>query len=307
MEYLYLLIGFVLLLYGGHWLVTSGSALAFSLKVSPLIIGLTVISFGTSAPELFVSAAASVSGHPNLVLGNVVGSNIANISLVLALTAIIFPIKVNSNSVKIDAPFMLFVSLILWVFMLSKVIHLWEGIIFLLLLFTYTFGLIYLSRKQKNTPERITQMKVWKAILLFILADVALAIGSKLLVNNASKIAIDLGVSERVVAISLVALGTSLPELATSLIAAFKKQIDISVGNIIGSNIFNILGVIGLSAVLHPIAVEENFYKKDIFWMLGIAITLFIFILPFRGGQLTRIKGVILFLFYVGYIYFLYI
>ena len=307
MEYLYLLIGFVLLLYGGHWLVKSASALAYRLKVSSLIIGLTVVSFGTSAPEFFVSAFASISGHPKLVLGNVVGSNIANIALVLALTSIIFPIQVHSNAVKIDAPVMLFVSLLLWIFMLDKVISPLDGIIFLLLLIAYTTGLFYLSRKKNKPSDHAVQMKVWKAISLFILADIALAAGSKLLVDNASKIAIDLGVSERVVAISLVALGTSLPELSTSMIAAFKKQIDISVGNIIGSNIFNILGVIGFSSILHPISVEEKFYKQDIFWMLAAALMLFIFILPFSGGRITRVKGSVLFLIYVIYIYFLYI
>ncbi len=309
MEYLLLLVGFILLLFGGKYLVKGGVALAKRYNISSLVIGLTVVSFGTSAPELFVSLVAGIKNHPEVAIGNVMGSNIANIALVLALTAIIFPLPVRSASVKLDAPFMLIVSVLFWVFIYNLTLDRFEGIIFLFLLISYTFFLFRFSKKnrvQSKIPRLEGTMGIGKIILLLALADIGLAAGSDLLVDNAGKIAINLGVNERIIAITLIAFGTSLPELTTSIIAAFKKEMDISIGNIIGSNIFNILAVLGISSIVKPIKVSPEFLSSDIFWMMGISLLLFLFILPFKGGKLTRGKAVVLFTIYCVYLYILY-
>lgn len=309
MEYIYLLLGFGLLLFGGKYLVKAGVALANRFNVSALVIGLTVVSFGTSAPELFVSVGSAIKNSPGFAIGNVIGSNIANIALVLALTAIIFPIPVKSASVKIDAPFMILVSLILWIFMLNGSLVRMEGAIFVVLILIYTVGLIHYSRRKQQKSVRRepdVNMKIGKTMLLLVFAIGGLAFGSELLVDNARIIALKFGVSERVIGITVLALGTSLPELATSAIAAFKKEMDISIGNVIGSNIFNILSVLGITSIVKPIPVDTGFLSFDIYWMFGASLLLFLFILPFKGGILNRPKAILLFGGYCVYVYLLY-
>jgi len=307
MEYLFLFVGFALLLFSGKYLVAGSVSLANYFKLSKLVIGVTVVSFGTSAPEMFVSAFANLKGHPEVAMGNVIGSNIANIALVLALTAIIFPISVKKDSVKIDAPFMIIVSGLLYFTMLNRQISFVEGFAFLFVLVSYIVFIIVKSRRKglDSEEEVDAHHPLWKAILLVLISTAGLAFGSNLLVENASLIATNFGVSERVIAITVIAFGTSLPELATSAVAAFKKEMDISIGNIIGSNIFNILAVLGVSALLNPIDVAVKFIEVDIIWMLAISALLFLFILPFKGGKLTRIKGAMLFLVYGTYLYYL--
>jgi len=294
---------------GGRFLIQGGVALAERFNIPSMVIGLTVVSFGTSAPELFVSVVAAVKGHPEVAIGNVIGSNIANISLVLALTALIIPIPVKSGSVKIDAPFMLLVSFLLWALIYNQELVRWEGALFLVLITVYTIGLLKFSRKNikdKETLVSVKRMGLGKTILMLILAYIGLAFGSDLLVDNASMIALDFGVSERVIAITIVAFGTSLPELTTSLLAAIKGEMDISIGNIIGSNIFNILVVLGFASFIKPISVDIEFLNFDIFWMLGTSLLLFFFILPFKGGKLTRTKAGVLFVSYCIYVSLLY-
>jgi cation:H+ antiporter len=308
MEYFLLLCGFVLLLLGGHYLVRGSVSLANHFKISKLVIGVTVVSFGTSAPELFVSTRAAISGSADFALGNVVGSNIANVALVLALTAIIFPIPVKRDSVKIDAPFMLIISGLLLVFMLDLYISFFEGLVFVILLVFYLIFIITHSRKRVDPSELSVEddgIALWIAVVMILFSVVGLAGGAYLLVENAKIIAYKFGVSERVIAITIVAFGTSLPELATSAIAAFKKEMDISIGNIIGSNIFNILAVLGVVSIIKPLKVDQKFLDVDIYWMLGISALLFLFILPFKGGKLTRIKGALLAATYIAYIFFL--
>lgn len=276
-------------------------------KISKLVIGVTVVSFGTSAPEMFVSTLAAYEGHPDVALGNIIGSNIANIALVLAITAMIFPIPVRSNSVKLDAPFMLFISGLLLVYMLDLRLSRIEGVSFLALLTAY---IVFIIRKSRNSFESADEnpddnLAIWLAIVMVLLSAVGLAFGSKLLVANATIIAENLGVSERVIAITVIAFGTSLPELATSAIAAFRKEMDISIGNIIGSNIFNILAVFGVASIVKPMNIDAKFLGVDIYWMLAISVLLFLFILPFKGGKLTRFKGFLLFAVYGVYFYFL--
>jgi cation:H+ antiporter len=307
MEYILLLLGFFLLLFSGKYLVKGSVSLANYFQVSKLVIGVTVVSFGTSAPEMFVSAFANFKGHADVAIGNIIGSNIANIALVLALTALIFPIPVKKASVKIDAPFMLIVSALLYLAIFNATISLFEGISFIIILVAYLVFILIKSRRSKDTFEEDLNEKlpIWKSIVLVLLSTAGLAFGSDLLVDSATIIASKFGVSERVIGITIVAFGTSLPELATSAVAAFKKEMDISIGNIIGSNIFNILAVLGVSAILRPMQISAKFIQVDIFWMIGISVLLFLFILPFKGGKLTRVKGFMLFAVYCVYIFFL--
>jgi cation:H+ antiporter len=204
---------------------------------------------------------------------------------------------------------MLIVSLLLWIFIYNQQLLRWEGTIFLILLVLYTLAILKFSGKNINPKKHFTTKKrlaLGWTIIMLVLSYVGLAAGSKLLVYNASIIATNFGVSERVIAITVVAFGTSLPELTTSLLAALKGEMDISIGNIIGSNIYNILAVLGLVGVIRPIPVDIRFLNFDIFWMFGTSLCLFLFILPFKGGKLTRMKGAVLFISYLIYIYLLY-
>lgn len=308
MDYLFLVLGFVILLTSGNYLVKSSVAIARKFNVSTLVIGVTVVSFGTSAPELLVSLNAAIDGLPDISIGNVVGSNIANIALVLAITAVIFPIPVKSDSIKIDWPVMMFASFLFYILALDMTLSRWEGILFIALLLGYVFFLIHRSRRKavkEDIPEGDLSFR-W-AIGLLVLSGTGLYFGSRFLVDSAESIAIKLGVDERVISLSVVAFGTSVPELATSAVAAFKKEMDISIGNIIGSNIFNLLAVLGVTATVTPIPVNEGTLQFDIFWMLGIALMLFLLILPLKGGVLTRFKGSLLFIGYIVYMSLLFI
>lgn len=312
-----LLAGCALLLFGGDWLVNGGVALAKRFRVSTLVIGLTIVAFGTSAPELLVSLIASLKGSSGIALGNVIGSNIANIALILGLTAMICPVAAGSRSVYVNGGVMLLVSVLLMLFMMDGSISRLEGIIFVLGIILYVILSIRFGRTEDacatdGSCEDV--MKPGKAILVVIASCAGLAIGADLLVDSASAIARQCGVSEKVIGLTVVALGTSLPELAASLIAAVKKQMDISIGNIIGSNIFNILGVIGVSASVSPIGLDMDFYRRDLYIMLVVAAMLMLFMLParrWRGktqefGVIGRLAGLLMFAVYVVYISFLF-
>ena len=311
-QYLYLLAGLALLLVGGEFLVRGGVSLAGHLKISALVVGVTVVSFGTSAPELFVSISANLSGHPDLSLGNVIGSNISNIALVLALTVLIAPYFVRTKEVIRDWTVMFMVSLLLVLFLysgseLSRI----EGMLMVLILVLFLFWLLRHSRNQlkggKGNPPEI-KYSVLVSVGIIIISSLALVFGSELLVRGASSIAKSFGVSERVISISVIALGTSLPELATSAMAAARKQSDISIGNIIGSNIFNVLAILGITASIKKIPVEsKEILSFDIWCMLAFSALLLLLILPLKGTVLTRWKGVILLVSYIVFLYFVYL
>jgi len=306
MDYLYLFLGFVILLYSGDLLVKGGVALSSHFKVSTLVVGVTVVSFGTSAPELFVSLDAALSGSPDIAIGNIVGSNISNIALVLGFTAILLPLPVRSNSIKFDWPFMMGASILFYVFVLNQYLETYEGIIFVILLIVFMVWTIWKSRKESrglSTEFRAARYSIYVSIFLIITSSVGLYFGANLLVNSAKNIALDFGISERVVGLTLVAFGTSVPELATSAVAAWKKEMDISIGNIIGSNIFNVFGVLGVTSIIKKIFVSEPIISFDILIMLGVSLLLFLFILPLRKGKLHRWKGIILVLVYLIYVY----
>jgi len=308
MEYLQVIAGLVLLVYSGKYLVNGGVSLAKSFHVSTLVVGITVVAFGTSAPELIVSLNAAISGHSEIAIGNVVGSNIANIGFILALTAIIIPISVNRLSLISDWPIMMFAGLLLYAFLYNNVISVLEGIILLVFLVLFVLWTIRLSKKNpevfKEEKEiEAPQYRIPIAIGIVIAASAGLALGADFLVNGSTKIALNFGISERIISITVVAVGTSIPELTASIIAAFKKQPDISLGNVVGSNIFNIFGVIGISATISPINISHDIFNFDIIVMLLISIVLFLFIFPFKTVYLRRYEGISLLLIYIGYIY----
>jgi len=290
----------------GDFLVKGSVSLAGHFKVSKLVVGVVVVSFGTSAPELVVSLDAAIKGHPDIAIGNVVGSNIANIALVLGLTAIILPVRVKKKAIHFDWAVMMLISLLLYIFCLNLILQTYEGIIFLMILGAFIFRSIYKSRKENISSLEEPIPPKHKLIVSFALIAVAvtgLIYGAEFLVRGASNIALRFGVDERIISVSVIALGTSLPELATSIAAAVRKELDIFIGNIIGSNIFNILAILGLTSIFKNIDINPMILKFDIFWMLGISLLLFLFILPLRKGAVTRWKGLVFVSVYFLYIY----
>ena len=308
--YLFLILGLLLLFGSGKYLVDSSVAIARRLKIPTMIIGLTVVAFGTSAPELLVSLQAAFNGYPEIAMGNVVGSNISNILLVLAITAIIYPIPVPAPSVRKDWPMLMFVSLLLFFFSLNGELSRLDGLAFIGLLVLY-FGYSVLQTRKHPEVSKENQgdqpgMKVWVAVTVFLISCAGLAIGADLMVENAAIIAGSLGISQRVISITMVAVGTSIPELVTSVIAALKKETNISVGNIIGSNIMNILSVLGFTSVVGNIRVDEAIARFDIPWMLGITFLLLLLMLPAARSKITRWEGIFMIVIYLLYIYLIF-
>jgi cation:H+ antiporter len=307
--YLLLLAGLLLLFISGKYLVDASIRISVLLKIPRMVIGLTVVAVGTSAPELLVSMQAAFSGYPEIAIGNVVGSNISNVLLVLAITAVIFPIPVPSSSVRRDWPIMMFVSALFFVFALNGWLSRSEALIFIGILGLYVVYSVYQAKKDKETSPVVVVtpgMKGWTAALIFIVSCGGLALGADLLVGNAALIAEDLGISQRVISISMVAVGTSIPELATSVIAALKKETDISVGNIIGSNIMNVLLVLGVTGMIHPVQVDQAIARFDIPWMLGTFLFLLLVMLPAVRSRISRREGIIMILIYLLYIYLIF-
>lgn len=314
MSVVYILIGLTLLVVGGEYLVRSSVGLSVKLKVSKMVIGLTVVSFATSLPEMVVSVQAALKGFSDIALGNVIGSNIANIGLVMGLTAIISPIFFDKDFYKFNWPVMMLFSVLLYFFLSNgDMLTLYEGVILMALLAVYLFLLVRRSRKQVKAaedeelldvdveiPDRISNVKI---IIWLIIGGLALWIGSELLVKGAVELAISLGVAERVIAVTMIAIGTSVPELAASIVAALKKEKAISFGNLIGSNIFNIGSVLGLTAIIHPIAIQsKEVLSNDIFWMLGFAVILLPLAFLPKAFRLGRIKGLLLFCGYIAFV-----
>ncbi|SHJ11740.1 cation:H+ antiporter [Mesonia phycicola] len=304
----YIVIGFVLLVVGGEYLVRSSVALSFKFNISKMVIGLTVVSFATSLPELLVSLQAALDGFSDISLGNVIGSNIANIGLVLGITSIISAIDVDKDFYKFNWPVMLLFSLALYVFLQSDLeISRVEGGIFVGAILIYLIILIKRARKQTNvTVEEVDDslqvVSGFKIIIWLLIGGAALYFGSDWLVEGAVDIATEFGVSERIISVTMIAIGTSVPELAASVMAALKKEKALSLGNLIGSNIFNIGSVLGLTALIKPIAVEsQEVLTKDILWMLGFAIILLPLVFLPKKYTFSRYKGLIIF---VGYAVF---
>lgn len=328
MEYLYLIGGLLLLVISGNYLVEAAVDIARKFKLSSLVIGMTIVAFGTSAPELMVSVQAALNGHPEMALGNVVGSNIANIGLILGLTAIILPIKTTSQSIKIDWPFLLVISILLVVSAWSGNFGRIEGIIAFSLLIIFSGWSLKISKKNKQTKNEIYEVPKKSFvfnIILFIITCAGVSYGAEFIVQGASVIATNFGISERIVSIIIVGIGTSLPELTASVIAAIKKESGMSLGNIIGSNIFNILGVLGITATIKPIHYSDPGFHSDFIWMLFFTFFLYFGIINVNGnfkkwkksgnisslfctenGLIGRIWGILAIITYIGYITIIY-
>ena len=310
MSILWVLLGLILLVVGGEFLVRSSVALSFKLNISKMVIGMTVVSFATSVPELLVSLRAALDGSPDISLGNVIGSNIANIGLVLGITAFISPLTITKDFYKMSWPMMMLLSVALYFILKSgMIINFGEGLALILVLVVFLYVLISRSRKEgvdvsEEIDDALQTTSNFKIIIWLIIGGLSLYFGSVWLVDGAKEMAFALGVRERVISVTVVAIGTSVPELAASVIAALKKEKAISLGNLIGSNIFNIASVLGLTAMIHPIEVKNaNILSQDIFWMLGFAAILLP--LSFLPKRLTigRWKGMLILTAYIIFIY----
>lgn len=305
-DYLLLLAGLVVLIAGGEGLVRGATSLALKFKISPLVVGLTIVSFGTSAPELLISLTSALKGSPDLAMGNVVGSNICNIALILGLTSIISPMRVSKDSRLIDWPVCMGASLLLYFFVLNGILTWIEGSIFVFLLVAYNVFLIRKSRIESRqlegyVAEKHSVKSYIKDMGFIIVGVVGLYFGAEWFVEGAKNIATLMGISERVIGLTIVALGTSLPELVTSVVAAFRKQMDMALGNIIGSNVFNILSILGITSIIIPIQVSPEIIRVDMIWMLIITAMLFPMMVIFR--KITRAEGFILLGTYVAYVF----
>ena len=305
---LFIVAGLALLILGGNWLLKAAVALSLKLNIPKIVIGMTVVSFATSAPELIVSIKSALDGFPDLALGNVVGSNIANLGLVLAVTIILGSIDVNKSFYTTDWPVMMIASLLFFGFIyFDGVIVQYEGISMVVFLFIF---LVYLLRFQKTAvvdelPEDDIPLPLYKTILFLGLGGLGLWGGSELLIKGAVGMASVYGVSERVIGITIVSVGTSIPELAASIIAVIKKEKAISLGNLIGSNIFNLLAVLGITSIITPIQVmDEGLLSNDIFWMLGISFLVLPLVFLPNKLRLGWRDGLVLLASYFSFVYF---
>lgn len=275
MNLLFVTIGLVLLVLGGNWLLKAAVGFSLRLQIPKIVIGMTVVSFATSVPELIVSVRSALDGHADIALGNVIGSNIANLGFVLAITILISTISVEKSFYKTNWPVMMIASLMLYGFIaFDGELQQYEGIILFSFLVVF---LIYLLKFQKRAvvdemPEDDEELPLHKNVLFLVIGGVALWGGSELLIDGAVGMATKYKVSERIIGITIVSIGTSIPELAASVVAIIKKEKAISLGNLIGSNVFNILAVLGITSIITPVKVtDQGLLTNDIFWMLGIS------------------------------------
>ncbi len=300
--------GIAILVYAGNWFVKSSVWVAEYFNVSKMVIGVTIVSMGTSLPELCVSMSAAIDGAADIAIGNVVGSNIANICFILGLTALITTLPISRGMMKRDLVILLIATLLLSFSLIDSKINFLEGIFLLLLMALYLFLTFKTTKTQPeatpttNEPETKKKRNIWFSFLIVAIGCVGLIIGSELLVYGAENIAKSLGVSDRVIAVTVVAIGTSLPELTTSIIAAIKRELDISIGNIIGSNIFNICAIIGLCACVTPLSADACVLNFDVWFLIGSVVLLGLTVLPIKGKtEIVRIEGILLLLLYIAY------
>mgnify|MGYP006302285411 FL=1 len=310
---LFLLIGFIPLVYGANLLVVSASSLAKRFDIPNIVIGLTIVAFGTSAPELIVNIFASISKNSDITLGNIVGSNIFNIFGILGISALIYPLSIKSNTTWLEIPLCFLSAIVILVISNDSLItkasfSLIDRIDGIILLFFFLIFLVYNVQIMKsggfNEEISVKNYSIIKSSLYIIIGLILLIIGGKLIVSNAIKFAKFIGFSERIIALTIVSIGTSLPELATSAVAAKKRNVDIAIGNIVGSNIFNVFFILGLSAVINPVNLQKwsNF---DMMANIIASILLFIFIFTGKGRKLERWEGVLFIIFYIVYVAFL--
>ncbi len=294
-----LAIGFVMLVKGADWFVDGSSGIATKFKIPHIVIGLTVVAMGTSAPEAAVSITAALKGNAGITIGNIVGSNIMNILIILGLSALVTPLAVTKSTIKVDIPVMIAITAILLGMGYDGTVELWEGIVLLLIFASYIGYLMYVAFKDRqNNTEEVKEISVLKALIWTVVGLVLIVWGSDVTVDAATKIAKILGLSERFIGLTIVALGTSLPELFTSVTAARKGNADIAIGNIVGSNIFNILFVVGLSALVIPVPFLEGF-RFDMLVAIFAAVLLLVCVL--KNKKLNRWAGALMVLSYAAY------
>lgn len=300
-SFLLLIVGFVFLMKGADIFVDGSSSLADKIGIPQIVIGLTIVAFGTSAPEAAVSITAGIKGSPDLSISNVLGSNILNVLLILGIASVIAPLSIQKNTLKYEIPFVFVITgLLLGLGIMGNKLSRVDGVIFLLFMAAFMVYLVIISKKQPDAVEEtvIKKMPVWKMILFIILGGAGIVGGSQLTVNAATSIAKFFGMSERLIGLTIVAFGTSLPELVTSVVASYKHNADIAIGNIVGSNIFNILFVLGVTAVITPIAYVNDFIVDNI---MAMFVMLLLFLCVIRHRKLTRLGGIIMLLCYAAY------
>jgi cation:H+ antiporter len=313
MTYVLLIFGLVITVLGSGWLVDGASDLAKRLNISDLIIGLTIVAFGTSTPELTVSVYAAMSGSTEIAIGNILGSNIFNVFVILGLAAIIYPVTVQKNSVWIEIPLSLLAAVVVGICandmiidgaatsQLSRI----DGIMLLLFFVVFMYYTIFAAKANpEETNLEFKPMPLWKAILFISLGLVALFYGGKFMVDGAVEMARTFGISESVIGLTIVAAGTSTPELATSCMAAYKKNSDIALGNVVGSNIFNIFFILGTSASVRALPFRES-SMVDIFMTIFASLIMFTFVFTGKGRSINRVEGVILIIIYIVYVVYL--
>ena len=307
MNIVFIFLGFILLVVGGEFIVRSSVALSLKFNISKFVIGMTVVSFATSLPELIVSVNAALNNSPSIAINNVIGSNIANIGLVLGLISILGKITIDNYFYKRDWPWMFFFSLLMWFFISQdSVLQKYEGLILFLILIFFTLTIIkksnYLDFKG-SIDDELLKTSNFKIFIWLIISSITLYFGSEFLVDGAVNLAKQISISEAVISVTIVAIGTSVPELAASLVAIAKKEEGISVGNLIGSNIYNIGSVLGITAMIKEIPIAEEIIQRDIIWMLIFALIVIILAIIPRKNYLTSFKGLIMFSMYLYFIF----
>ncbi len=304
---IFIIVGFFLLVKGADLLVDGSSRIARKFNVKEIIIGLTIVSIGTSMPELIISVTSALKNQSDFAIGNILGSNISNLFFILGVCAIIKPLLFKKQTVKIEIPFVIFLTALLYIFGNNGDYHLiteLEGIIFIVFCVLFTIYNIFISKNINNSEmekNKNKDIKLSKSFLLIMIGIILLKFGGDFVVDNASRIATLLGISERVISLTIVAISTSLPELITSALATYKGEIDLAIGNIIGSNILNIVLIVGIMAIINPIPYSVSFNKDLMIFLIGM---IFLFIVPFIGEKykIERVSGFIYLISYFIYI-----
>lgn len=314
LNFIAVITGFAILIWGADRFVLGASAMARNLGVPPLIIGLTVVGFGTSAPEMLVSGLAAWNGNPGISIGNAIGSNIANIGLVIGATALVAPISVHSNTLRREFPLLFIFMMLSLMLLIDGYLSFWDGVILLSGVFVMLYWITRIAMRSRITDpmqeefadEIPSHMPMWKTLLWLLLGLALLLLGSRLVVFGAVEIAHWLGISDLIIGLTIIAIGTSLPELAASIMCILKKEDDIAVGNVVGSNMFNLLGVMGLPGLIAPFKVPAEALSRDFSVMFVLTIALFAMSYGFGGnGTITRLKGGALLASFFAYLLYL--
>lgn len=313
MIYILFSIGFLFLIFGSTWLVDGSSALAKRFNISDLVIGLTVVSFGTSSPELLVNIMSSIDNKGDIAIGNILGSNIFNILIILGISAIVFPISVTKTTTWKEIPFSLLAVVVVWIIAndvlfdnaTSSVITRIDGLILLCFFVIFMYYIFEIANQNKTEVIEVSKkMNIWLSLGMITVGLTMLVFGSKWIVDGAIHIAKLFGLSESVIALTIVAAGTSLPELATSVAAAAKKNSDIAIGNVVGSNIFNVFFILGVSAIINPLQFSQS-SNNDILMAIMSTLLLFAYIFIGKGKSISRLEGITFVLIYIAYVVYL--